>query len=457
MVQKIGRFLILFFIGFLPWSVALTVLGTERLGLEWMRFSKEIFLGVIITLGIIDALLKRRKIVFGSIDIFIALYVVTLLAVSLIQGASVTGMVYGLRYDAEFLIAFVALRQILGWWNISFRELAHVFIVSGGVMLFMSLLIRYVFGETILTVLGFGDRVSVWDGSGPPPIYHGIPGAAVVRFQGMLEGPNQMAFFLLTYLGIYLTLFFRYKKYRFINSVITLLLVFLLTQTYSRSGLLGLMVGSSFLIFSYIVHKIRTWKQGFSWKKIAWKKIITTTVLVGFGGVLVLFQFGPKFTEIITRKGSTSAHFERMYIGYVRFLEQPFGHGLAQAGPASRSIASVNQEPIPTASLDGEMKKLSEFFSARNPDFIFSTEHYYIPESWYIQQLIEGGIVGFFFFVCTGVMLLFLLKKYPILIAALLGVLVMNTFLHSFESVHTALALFILFASLLGCGDKSST
>lgn len=147
-------------------------------------------------------------------------------------------------------------------------------------MLFMSLLIRYVFGETILTVFGFGDKVSVWDGSGPPPIYHGIPGAAVVRFQGMLEGPNQMAFFLLTYIGTYLTLFFRYKKYRFINSVITLLLVFLLTQTYSRSGLLGFIVGSSFLILSYIVHKIRTWKQGFSWKKIAWKKIITTTVLV---------------------------------------------------------------------------------------------------------------------------------------------------------------------------------
>ncbi len=138
-----------------------------------------------------------------------------------------------------------------------------------------------------------------------------------------------------------------------------------------------------------------------------------------------------------------------MYIGYVRFLEQPFGHGLAQAGPASRAIASVNQEPIPTASLDGEMKRLADFFSARNPDFIFSTEHYYIPESWYIQQLIEGGIIGFFFFVCTGVMFLFLLKKYPIFIAAFLGVLVMNTFLHSFESVHTALVLFILFASLL--------
>lgn len=144
--------------------------------------------------------------------------------------------------------------------------------------------------------------MSVWDGSGPPPIYHGIPGAAVVRFQGMLEGPNQMAFFLLVYMGTYLTLFFRYKKYRFINSVITLLLVFLLTQTYSRSGLLGLVVGSGFLIVTFFIHKIRVLKHGFSWNKIAWKKIITTTLLIALGAIIAIFQFGPKFTEIIARK-----------------------------------------------------------------------------------------------------------------------------------------------------------
>ena len=54
-------------------------------------------------------------------------------------------MAYGLRYDTEFLIAFVLLRRAFAWWGIGFRELAHVFIVSGGFMLFMSLLIRYVF------------------------------------------------------------------------------------------------------------------------------------------------------------------------------------------------------------------------------------------------------------------------------------------------------------------------
>ena len=414
-----------------------------------MRFSKEILLFGFLCLLVIEIIQKKRKIHLDSIDIFIGLYLICLLIISLLQGTTLEGIIYGLRYNTEFLIAFVLVRRAFAFWNLSFRELARVFIISGGFMLFASLLIRYVFGETILTVLGFGGQVSVWDGSGPPPIYHGIPGAAVVRFQGMLEGPNQMAFFLLVYLGTYITLFFRYKKYRFINSVIILLLVFLLTQTYSRSGLLGLLVGSTFLMASYFIQKIRMLRTDFSWKKIAWKKIITTLVLVCVGGIIVLFQFGPKFTEIITRKGSTSAHFERMYIGYVRFLEEPFGHGLGQAGPASRAVAEVNQKPIAPETLDGEMKRLADFFSERNKDFVFNTEHYYIPESWYIQQLIEGGVIGFFLFICCFVAIIFSLRKYPVIIATILGVLVMNTFLHSFESVHTALVLFLIIASLL--------
>ena len=35
------------------------------------------------------------------------------------------------------------------------------------------------------------------------------------------------------------------------------------------------------------------------------------------------------------------------------------------------------------------------------------------------------------------------------MLAALAGVLVMNTFLHSFESMHTSLVLFIILASIL--------
>jgi hypothetical protein len=449
MLQKIGRFLTLLFIGFLPWSVIFSVFGSERIWIDALRLSKEIFLILIVWVGILDIFQRKIRIRLDSIDICILLYIFSLLVVSVLTHTSILGFIYGLRYDGEFLLAFMFFRHMMWPWNLHFREWAKVFILSGGVMLFLSILIRYVFWETLLMIFWFSGRVSVWDGSGPPPIYHGIPGASVVRFQGMLEGPNQMAFFLLTYLGTYLSLYFRFRKYRFINSVIVLILIFLLSQTYSRSGLLGIFLWAFVLIFHIWMGKLQTIKSDFSWKKIAWKKIGATVIILFFGAFLVLFQFWPKFTEIITRKWSTSAHFERMYIGYLRFLEQPLWHGLAQAGPASRSIAEVNQDPIPLESLTPEMRHLSDVFLARNADFVFSTEHYYIPESWYIQQLIEGWVITFFFFVSIFLFLISSLKKYPFMLMAFIGVIVMNTFLHSFESMHTSLALFLILASIL--------
>lgn len=400
----------------------------------------------IFAVGILDMWKKRFRPAFDKIDIAIALYILTLVIISLIAGISLTWFVYGLRYDAEFLVAFVFFRQLVKLWDIRFYDIAKIFIISGACMLVMSLLIRYVFGEVFLTLFGFSGQVSVWDGAGPPPIYHGIPGASVVRFQGLLEGPNQMAFFLLVYMGTYLSLFFRYRKYRFINTVIILLLIFLMTQTYSRSGLLGMILGSVILVGYHISSKIH--RGHFRLKHINWRKIVITGLTVLFWVMILVFQFGPKFSEIITRSWSTSAHFERMYIGYFRFLEQPLGHGLAQAGPASRSIADVNQNPIELSILDGEMKRLGEYFLASNPNFVMNTEHYFIPESWYIQQLIEGWVIGFFCFTIIFILLLIYTRKYPAMLAAIAGVLVMNTFLHSFESVHTALALFLIIASL---------
>jgi len=47
-----------------------------------------------------------------------------------------------------------------------------------------------------------------------------------------------------------------------------------------------------------------------------------------------------------------------------RFIEHPFGQGLASSGPAYRSIYT-----------DKSSKE---------------DEKYFIPESWFIQQLVEG-------------------------------------------------------------------
>lgn len=50
-----------------------------------MRFSKELLLALIAIVGIFDAIQKRRKVIFESVDLFIILYVLTLLFVSFFQ------------------------------------------------------------------------------------------------------------------------------------------------------------------------------------------------------------------------------------------------------------------------------------------------------------------------------------------------------------------------------------
>ncbi len=64
------------------------MLGTERLGFEWMRFAKEIALIAFTGVLLLDGILNKRKIRFDSIDIFIGLYIISLVIVSFIEGAS---------------------------------------------------------------------------------------------------------------------------------------------------------------------------------------------------------------------------------------------------------------------------------------------------------------------------------------------------------------------------------
>jgi hypothetical protein len=152
MLQKIGRFLVLFLAGFLPWSVIVSVTGTERLDIGIMRFAKEILLAVIIMVAVWDMWKKKYRPTFDQIDGAIGLYILTLIAVSVITQTSLLGFIYGLRYDAEFLIAFVCFRQAVRFWDIRFWQVGKIFILSGAAMLAMSLLIRYVFGEVFLTI-----------------------------------------------------------------------------------------------------------------------------------------------------------------------------------------------------------------------------------------------------------------------------------------------------------------
>lgn len=447
--KALGRFLVLFFIAFLPWSVAFSLFWSEKLQSDIFRYSKEIIGILIVFVYLFDHIKKKIKIQYDIFDILTVVFAWLLVSVSIFQNIPIKWIVYWLRYDVGFLFLILVFRRAFSLWNISLNDILKTFLISGGWMLFLSFLIRYVFDETMLTLLWFGDTVSVWDVGWPPPIYHGIPWAAVIRFQWILEWPNQMAFFLLLYIWSYLTFFAKKRKYRFMNILVTSLLFFLLIQTYSRSGYWAALLGIWY-VFMYTLYIV--WRQWNIWRKykITLSKVIAFILAwVCIWGVF-MFQFGNKVAPIFARHWSTSGHFERMYIGLVRLIDNPFWQWLAQAWPASRAIFSVNQNPVSIDTItDPTILHVISLLSEKNPDFIFNTETYYIPESWYIQLMIEGGVGGIVVFLSIMIIILYYLRDKKYLFAATLWMLLMNLVLHSFESVHTVFVWSSILASVM--------
>lgn len=114
------------------------------------------------------------------------------------------------------------------------------------------------------------------------------------------------------------------------------------------------------------------------------------------------------------------------------------GQWLATSGPAYRYVTNLKDEEI----YDTDTKKI---------------EDYYIPESWYIQQLVEWGIIGFILFCAImGYIAILLWSLSPAFFASFIAVLTMNLFLHSFESVYISLILFLFVGVFIGKRKKSA-
>jgi hypothetical protein len=119
----------------------------------------------------------------------------------------------------------------------------RIFLLSASFALLTGLLVRFVLHETILLYFGFSPNLSNWSFGGTPPIYHGIEGANVKRFQGIFDGPNPAAYFILVYIGLLVHYFRTKKAYHFLIGIWILVLLGLIFLTYSRSSLIGLAVG----------------------------------------------------------------------------------------------------------------------------------------------------------------------------------------------------------------------
>ena len=403
MFDKISRV----FLVILPFNVILSVFFQFKLWLWFASLYKEILVIILFWMLVFEYYKIKKIPKFDFIDYSIFWYIAYLTIISLVNFAWFKALIYGARYDFLFLIVFLIFRHSRFLLSEKLSYYIKLFLVSGAWALLIWMLVRFVLWENILVHFWFSPNISSWSLGQSTPIYHWIEWASVRRFQWIFDWPNQAAFFIILYIW-FLVHYLKQKKdfaiYLFTWVFVLLGLLFL---TYSRSSLLWITFATFFLFLLNFKKVFKKYKNEF----------IIFSILIVFIWSFFYLRYWNNITDIVLRAGSSKWHSERMIIWVKEFVKKPFWAGLASSWPAYRPTHD-------TTNID---------------------EKFFIPESWFIQQLVEGWIIGFLLFVF--IMFSIFLKLYSFSIpitASFIAIMVMNLFLHTFEATYVAVALFAI-------------
>ncbi len=403
----------------LPFTTILSIFTHEKLGIPWFSYIKEALVASMLLVVVIYHTTNKKKIIWTRYDSILFIYVIIFVLVSVFT-TGIKGIIYGGRYDFEFLVAFFAIFHGFSFLEKSVSYYLKLFLIAWWIALFMSLLLKWPFSEDLLLYVWYSGDPSHWQFGSSLPIFHGVDWANVRRFQWIFDGPNTMGAYILLYIGIF-AYYLRFKKewYFVIGGCIGILLMALI-YTYSRSAIIWFLLWMGYIL---LFLSKRLWK---SYRTQTMAIFILVSLIIGW----VFIQYSGNLGAIISRGWSTQWHSERMVEWVKRAVTHPFGQWLWSAGPAYRYTQNL------------EWKDRKE---------IENLDRFYIPESWYIQQFIEWWILwGILFIMLMWVILIGLYKTHILLAGTFVSLLAMNFFLHTFESAFLSVSLFLLIGLFLG-------
>lgn len=391
----------------LPFYVFIAVFFTNILHINNAGFFIKEFLIVILFFSLIYEFFKAKKIPkLDLLDFTVIAFIIYGVFITIYNWLWIKSIIHWWRYDFMFLIVILFLKHWKEFLKTSTKELVTLFVYSGAWALLFSILLKFRLKEEFLIEFGYVNYVSNWAYNWWIPIYHWLENSWIRRFQWILDWPNAMWYFLILFSWMFLYL--QKKKTEFWVIFVSLFLLWLIILTYSRSALLGI----GFSIWILILLNLKSIYHRL--KKHIFKIILWIIIFISW----FWFFFHDQLENIILRNSSTTGHFDRMSIWIDRFKENIFGQWLAEAGPWYRYIYP-----------DKISKKDEEFF---------------IPESWFIQLLIEWWIIYFWLFIIIlSIILKRLYKNSKIIFGIFTSILVMNIFLHIFEATYLSVLLSI--------------
>ena len=340
--------------------------------------------------------------------------------------------VLGFRYDVFFFFT-----MLIGLFAVGIQQdmrflLRTVFIATFGILIIF--LPWYVFGDIskMASHFGYSDQVSTYFANQCLSFSQNVEGHH--RFQATFGGPIRMS----VYFTIVGTLFagwmltntrFSLRKKYIISVIFGFLLLAGIFYSYSKTSMLGVVFSAALFIFlSYkYVYRHEIGKKFY----LGLTALVTTPILL-----VTLFK-----AELFLHIGAMVNRLENLSKSVEMFFYNPIGYGLGIAGPASQignSIESAGSWQIATSTT--------------------TTVHRFLPENWFVQILLEQGIIGFSIFmalmILIGWRLIVRLKQYRDFMTvgittAYFALCFMSLFTHGFEEAATSYMLFLFIGIIL--------
>ncbi len=315
---------------------------------------------------------------------------------------------YGVKTDLEFVILFIV-GYFLADRALGLR-LAKILIVTTSILVIFILLQAFVWPNDFLTHFGYSQ-------ANIAPVQH-IANSTNRRIFGTLGGPNQLGAYLILPVSYLLALILRRRRWwhvlLFTGSLVALAL------TYSRSAWLGTLAAVIVILAAGQIQPNR-------------QRLLTTLTVGLVASALVILGFA-HFRSYILHGQTTgllsSSDKDRLTAvssGLSTLAKHPLGLGLGTAGPAS-----------------------------------FHGAHQLVTENFYLQIGVETGLVGLLIFAVWQLIIGLQLwarrhhsdQALP-LVATLIGVSVVNFFLHGWADSTLAIVFWILAGVTIGSANES--
>jgi hypothetical protein len=324
----------------------------------------------------------------------------------------------------------------------------------------------FIFGQiNVLTALGFKDSWGSFEQSLIyTPICHSIDGGlGGCRLSLGFASPNHLAGYLLLVLPLFLVQLLnktQYKWIRIVSGFCALIALYAIFLTYSRFAWLGILIGLCISLFYFLD------KQFYGAKFRIFKYLQYIAILAPLIGLFGLVNLDPTIFDnpnlplAVIKPASSLEHYAKTRSSKEIIINNPnrwvLGYGPGQSGTIAKpQYANVLETPLVTENEDIAIKNGLPIYDLP------------VPESWYIQVFLNGGILYLIIYLSIILYpikyLLRVIKdkqfNWPILIMGLSlnAILIGNLFLHIWESQVVAIYFVFLSLTLIYTARKSKS